>query len=568
MPVDVDVPGVGPVQCPDGMTHEAMRDAIERNFAPELHAARNREDVSAGMALSGVPIAGAYVPQAEAALRSIFQSEGSAPGESYSDRYAANLRRQQAQYKLAEQESPKTSMALKAGGAVAPFLLAAPLAGAGTALGVAPGMSVGGRIAAGGISGGGISAADAYLRGEDPLKAGVTGAGLGVALPAIGAGVGQAIRGYAPAAEQQLAAQIGRRAVEADFPLPAGGTAGTTVPPAMAARTTELGPTGFAGEHGANTRATLQGLVTEEGPARQRVTEAFEQRAAGQPQRIEDAITGAFGPRQDLAELTIGERLAQGLESSPLYDAFRSTSVYPTPQIRSLLPRLQEDGLLAEATRRMRLQGRPVEDTVFNTFQLGGKLGPSGPTVEVWDYVKRAIDGRIGVAQRQGDRDLVRIYTGLKQELDQAVANSNPEAAHVWRQARDTWASREALLNAREEGQQLWKRATRRDQLRQELMGMSMPERLAYREGARDSLAEMIDASVNGDTQVARMLRAPANTEKAMMLAQDPGDRKSTRLNSSHTVISYAVFCLKKKKKTQFHLFLNKKKKKKTKNNK
>src|SRR5260221_5788586 len=28
-------------------------------------------------------------------------------------------------------------------------------------------------------------------------------------------------------------------------------------------------------------------------------------------------------------------------------------------------------------------------------------------------------------------------------------------------------------------------------------------------------------------------------------------DRKSTRLNSSHTVISYAVFCLKKKKQTQ-----------------
>src|SRR2546426_5509929 len=29
----------------------------------------------------------------------------------------------------------------------------------------------------------------------------------------------------------------------------------------------------------------------------------------------------------------------------------------------------------------------------------------------------------------------------------------------------------------------------------------------------------------------------------------DGGDRKSTRLNSSHLVISYAVFCLKKKKK-------------------
>src|SRR5437588_6867601 len=32
------------------------------------------------------------------------------------------------------------------------------------------------------------------------------------------------------------------------------------------------------------------------------------------------------------------------------------------------------------------------------------------------------------------------------------------------------------------------------------------------------------------------------------VLADVLGDRKSTRLNSSHTVISYAVFCLKKKK--------------------
>src|SRR3712207_6937626 len=34
----------------------------------------------------------------------------------------------------------------------------------------------------------------------------------------------------------------------------------------------------------------------------------------------------------------------------------------------------------------------------------------------------------------------------------------------------------------------------------------------------------------------------------------DPQDRKSTRLNSSHANISYAVFCLKKKKKTHSSL--------------
>src|SRR6266540_4925894 len=38
-------------------------------------------------------------------------------------------------------------------------------------------------------------------------------------------------------------------------------------------------------------------------------------------------------------------------------------------------------------------------------------------------------------------------------------------------------------------------------------------------------------------------------------------DRKSTRLNSSHITISYAVFCLKKKKKIKTKIFTKKKKK-------
>src|SRR2546427_8995752 len=38
-------------------------------------------------------------------------------------------------------------------------------------------------------------------------------------------------------------------------------------------------------------------------------------------------------------------------------------------------------------------------------------------------------------------------------------------------------------------------------------------------------------------------------------------DRKSTRLNSSHSQISYAVFCLKKKKNTKIPSYTNSKKK-------
>src|SRR5205807_9146547 len=54
----------------------------------------------------------------------------------------------------------------------------------------------------------------------------------------------------------------------------------------------------------------------------------------------------------------------------------------------------------------------------------------------------------------------------------------------------------------------------------------------------RDQDRRPADQDQGGDPEC-----APARTRD-----HPPGDRKSTRLNSSHLVISYAVFCLKKKK--------------------
>src|SRR5688572_31157888 len=47
-----------------------------------------------------------------------------------------------------------------------------------------------------------------------------------------------------------------------------------------------------------------------------------------------------------------------------------------------------------------------------------------------------------------------------------------------------------------------------------------------------------------------RRIEEPQNRQqRGLAAAGRSGDRKSTRLNSSHSQISYAVFCLKKKKK-------------------
>src|SRR5438132_5260045 len=74
---------------------------------------------------------------------------------------------------------------------------------------------------------------------------------------------------------------------------------------------------------------------------------------------------------------------------------------------------------------------------------------------------------------------------------------------------------------------------------------------------------EIYTLSLHDALPISRRARAPGSVDLGhvpvgarptaqpgrQLLEDEPGlDRKSTRLNSSHTVISYAVFCLKKKK--------------------
>src|SRR3989475_7090395 len=88
------------------------------------------------------------------------------------------------------------------------------------------------------------------------------------------------------------------------------------------------------------------------------------------------------------------------------------------------------------------------------------------------------------------------------------------------------------------------------------LRGMAVPERLRLRAGRIELLDRIEDVRGIGPHE-----RVPSVLDGLDPLrlvaegdARDPEeirlllDRKSTRLNSSHSQISYAVFCLKKKK--------------------
>src|SRR5690625_6225755 len=60
-----------------------------------------------------------------------------------------------------------------------------------------------------------------------------------------------------------------------------------------------------------------------------------------------------------------------------------------------------------------------------------------------------------------------------------------------------------------------------------------------------------VSYAVNDNITVGLQFTNLLNTQTKTLMTLDNEDRKSTRLNSSHVAISYAVFCLKKKKQNE-----------------
>src|SRR5439155_11255768 len=99
------------------------------------------------------------------------------------------------------------------------------------------------------------------------------------------------------------------------------------------------------------------------------------------------------------------------------------------------------------------------------------------------------------------------------------------------------------------------KRATRLQQRLRFYHEVYQPNWLFKREAKRDKKWWAVEFEPIWSTKFGKMLWS--HGDRCVFMSATPGskeefclDRKSTRLNSSHVAISYAVFCLKKKKQT------------------
>src|SRR2546430_10850265 len=83
------------------------------------------------------------------------------------------------------------------------------------------------------------------------------------------------------------------------------------------------------------------------------------------------------------------------------------------------------------------------------------------------------------------------------------------------------------------------------------LIDDSLPRSLHQHIADHLLLAQMVnqnDGSERGDRQEMYVKQPESHVTHRFHMMRKIRDRKSTRLNSSHSQISYAVFCLKKKK--------------------
>lgn len=414
---------------------------------------------------------------------------------------------------------PKTNMAGNIVGAGAGTMAMLPDA----ALGLVGSLPA--RIAGSTVGGAGLGAADSAARGQSPIAGAETGAATGMLSPIVGAGVGAAARGIGSLVGNTVApalsgvSSLGRTML-------AKGVADET-PQAIAEAQARLGPNGFLGELSPGLMDTMGGVADTPGAGKAVVRGAYAARNAEAMTRANDLLDQHFGPRIDMAALTKNDIAARSAAADPLYTAWTNTPIPPTPELQALTSRLDAAGVSSSAANKMAIQGVPGFNQWFVRDPLTGAVTlntAASPTAQTFDYMKQGLDDKIGAALRTGENGQARLYQGLKSDLVNALDNHpDPNVAGVWKQARQAWSDPTSIMNAREAGQITFSKAQRPDELVQTVQNMSQPERIAFMQGARDSIGQVMDASTRGDTTARNILLAPASQAKLRVLLGKSG---------------------------------------------
>lgn len=322
---------------------------------------------------------------------------------------------------------------------------AAALPGGAAALGLTG--NLGARVANSAISGGGLSAADAMIKGGDGVTAGAIGAGIGGAIPLVGAGLNagarsignrlaptvNAIRNPTDEGARRVGMAVARDASSNPAALMSGADEAVARQTGMPIINVDRG--------GETTRALARSVANQSPEARGIIQRTADDRFSTQAPRAVDFIKRLTGGSvDDLAHQKAIQDAAR-MANKPRYDAAynspQAAAVW-TPEIRQLMQSdLFRSAIGAAESRGTDFAAISGAKAVRNPFTFGadGAIGlktmPDGaralPSLQFWDQVKRNLDGMIGKAQRAGDNQEASVLTQMKGQLVSSLDSQVPQ---------------------------------------------------------------------------------------------------------------------------------------------
>jgi len=446
--------------------------------------------------LRGMPIAG---PTLEAgAQRAAARTRSLISGEPFSD----ELRSVEEHAKAAEEAHPTAETLGEIGGGITGYgaaALAAPYAMG--AAGTLPTM-----MGAGGVSGGIIGAADAYMRGQSPVAGGVTGSLAGVGGPVAGRVGGAIAEPFTRAIRAGLIdpALQARRDISAAMRQSRGmGDATRLSPQEMAgarARGQPVTPMEVGGEPGRALLRSAANLSPEaRGTATQRIMDRFEEQGV----RFQDYLRTQFHYPDAQAQQAALEQVARTTNKA----AYDKAYVQGAGGIWSKdIARHWEDPVVQDAARKAmetvrrdaRIHGYQLRpnDTPL-TAEVPGPLqfarGPDGkmmvPSLRFWDQVQRNLKdaARAAGPGTHASSQIETVRKALVSDLDTRVP--------AFSAARSGAAQAFGAENALEAGQAAVTSKMNPRVMRANVAKMSPQEKQLFQDGYVDRLIAEVEKS-------------------------------------------------------------------------
>jgi hypothetical protein len=483
-------------------------------------------------AARGVPIIGGLLNKADAATNAALapvvdpllpESFQKLPGKTFGERYQQALDIQEGKDKTFAQEHPIADTAAEIAGGVAATGGAATTELGSRVLGLT-GTTLPQMIGRGAASGAAIEGADAAIRGENPLSAGVIGGAVGAAGPAVGRAAGslvtpaiERVQNAVRGAREPLAEASRRVATAVDRDIQAGDV-GLTPHEFVDARNAGT-PVNIMDAGGETTRALARSAANTSPEGRSELNRAIDARFESQAPRLAEWLQHTFHfPNADAQQQAI-EQVARttnrGAYARAMQEGDRDIM---SPELDRLMgsPAVVEamrkasisgkDRAITQGVGAMR-QGVTVENGLVN-FTRGPNGVPTYPNLAFWDATKRELDDATSKAMRSGAREeastLTQLTRSLRGELDRMVPSyqtARAGAAHFFGADNAIEAGQNFVGAAQKFGIPATRRA---------LAAMSPNERQLFQDGYVSRLVETIEQNPDRRSVLNKIQNSPA----------------------------------------------------------